>query len=103
METAILEAVGEDACSVEELVAKMTGTELLNAQRETSLAFNAQVIAKAIDIVQRETRISTHQLVEMLGVSKNSLYRWARGEGNMSHKKFQFSMERLAMVRARMI
>jgi hypothetical protein len=58
----------------------LTGEDIFAASAETSRIYNAQVLAKAIVIVQTRLRISSlSRMARMLGRGTTIVYRWAEG------------------------
>jgi hypothetical protein len=71
--------VDEDAISAAELVASFTGPELLAASSEISPTYDGLVLAKALEITMRLTRLSLMGIAKRMHCSRSQLYRWMHG------------------------
>lgn len=86
------------ALSVAEEYAQLTGEEIFVASQETSRAYNGQVLAKAVVIVQ--TRIHCSSLSELgrrIGISRSVVHRHAAARP-ISNPLFLRAMRDLAIL-----
>lgn len=93
----------EDSRPVEELVAQMSGTELYVISNESSNVYNGIVLAKAIEIIVKQFRFRFTEISAALSVSRQTYYRLAAGADPVRDNKFNQYMERLALIRAKIV
>jgi hypothetical protein len=99
MHTAAKLAIEEDARSVAEILANFSSQDLLNAEKETSTAYNAIVLSKAVVIVQTRIRCSSlKDLARRVGVSRGTISRYAGSTRPISDQLFHHAMRDLAIL-----
>ncbi len=61
---------------------------------------DARMLAEALRIVQRETRLRAPQLCDLMGIDKNAFYRIRRGNASNVRITQEYLWIRLAEIRA---